>query len=469
MLLVGAVLDASRRRRPLRVLLCTSTYKALDNVFLRLRADLEEILPGSIPPMHRLRSYAQALEPEVPTELDLEVNQRNPSPDLLALRSFLEQRTGIVLVGSTPEQAYNLLTTQGSGAVQPFFDLIVIDEASQMDVSHAILAFCGAAPRCSVVLAGDPLQLPPIHKAEAPLGLEGMVGSVYSFFRDVHGIAEEMLEDNYRSNATIVDFTREAGYRTALSSYSPNLRLSLLDPLPTERPANWPAELFWSSEWGALLEPDQPATCVVYRDGRSSQSNPFEADAVASLLWLLYGRLAGRLFGERSPTTGNFIQSLDVPYTPSDFWRHAVGVVTPHRAQQGLVVSRLQSLFGHLLPDPTLIRGAVDTVERFQGQERDVMIASYALGDPDQIEEEDEFLMSLKRFNVMASRARAKLIVLLSREVTDHLSSDLDTLRESRLLKVYAERFCDASRPIELGVGVGAGQRLVPAVLRWRS
>jgi hypothetical protein len=46
----------------------------------------------------------------------------------------------------------------------------------------------------------------------------------------------------------------------------------------------------------------------------------------------------------------------------------------------------------------------VDTVERFQGQERDVIVASYALGDPDAIGDEDEFLMSLKRFNVMSSR-----------------------------------------------------------------
>ena len=52
-----------------------------------------------------------------------------------------------------------------------------------------------------------------------------------------------------------------------------------------------------------------------------------------------------------------------------------------------------------------------------------MIIASFALGDPDAIGDEDEFLMSLKRFNVMASRARAKLIVLVSREVVDHLAA----------------------------------------------
>jgi superfamily I DNA and/or RNA helicase len=93
----------------------------------------------------------------------------------------------------------------------------------------------------------------------------------------------------------------------------------------------------------------------------------------------------------------------------------------------------------------------VDTVERFQGQQRDVIIASFALDDPDAIGDADEFLMSLKRFNVMVARARAKLIVLVSREVVDHLAADLDTLRDSKLLKVFVESYCSRHRNLTLG------------------
>jgi DNA replication ATP-dependent helicase Dna2 len=106
---------------------------------------------------------------------------------------------------------------------------------------------------------------------------------------------------------------------------------------------------------------------------------------------------------------------------PDDFWRRGVGVVTPHRAQQALVLSELERAIPGARAD--LVRGAVGTVERFQGQQRDVIIVSYALGDPDAIAEEDEFLMSFNRFNVAASRARAKLIVLVSQQVISHLSS----------------------------------------------
>ena len=113
------------------------------------------------------------------------------------------------------------------------------------------------------------------------------------------------------------------------------------------------------------------------------------------------------------------------------------------------------------------IRDAVDTVERFQGQQRDVIIASYTLGDPDQIAEEEEFLMSLNRFNVIASRARAKLVVLVSQEVIGHLARDAAVLRESRLLKVYAEIFCDNSRPMNLGHLDAGTVRPVPGTFRW--
>ena len=138
-------------------------------------------------------------------------------------------------------------------------------------------------------------------------------------------------------------------------------------------------------------------------------------------------------------------------YGSRDFWSRGVGVVTPHRAQQGLVISRLEAAFagdpGH---DRVAMLGAVDTVERFQGQERDVIIATLALGDPDMIAGEAEFLYSLNRFNVLASRAKAKLIVLVSSEIVDHLPEDIAVLRDSHLLKSFADGACPSRRDITL-------------------
>jgi hypothetical protein len=463
---VGAVLGAHLARRPLRALISAFTYKAIDNVLLDVAGDLHTLLGASCP-VYRVRSRYEAAPANIGHAADVELSRHSPTNQVRQLRGALDKANGSLVVGAPPQQVHNLLTCDGGNAQAFWFDLVVIDEASQMDVAHAVLPLCGVAEGGAVVLAGDPMQLPPIHQAEAPAGLEHVVGPVYSFFEHQHNVPFSALGVNYRSNDTIVEFARQSGYLGTLTSHSPHLCVDLLAPLPAAQPLGWPASLYWAQEWCALLDPAQPATCFVYDDGRSSQRNPFEADAVAGLLWLLSGRMANQLRHERHPVTGAVIPPSTTAYTPQEFWEKAVGVVTPHRAQQGLIAQRLIDVFGATGPLAESIRGAVDTVERFQGQQRDVMVASFALGDPDQIAEEEEFLMSLNRFNVMASRARAKLIVLVSREVVDHLAGEIDVLRESRLLKVFVESFCNQARAATLGHLHGGQLRAVPGLLRW--
>jgi hypothetical protein len=468
-ILAGALLEAYRSGQALRVLICTSTHTAMDNVLIDVYGDLAAMLPNGAIEVHRLRSKWRPVEPHVPAAIDTEVNRDNPSPRVGMLQARLRQSRGLTLVGGTPEQVHNLLVLNNGTAQQEFFDLILIDEASQMDVAHAILPLAALASRGSVVLAGDPKQLPPIHQAEAPLNLEHLVGSVYHFVATQPGIAPVMLDQNYRSCACLVEFSHRADYPPTLTSFSPHLQLDLLQPLPTTQPPGWPSCLSWTAEWSALLDPSKPATCFVYREGRSSQWNQFEADAVAALVATLHGRLANQLCNERDAGSGQLRPRSNVPYSVTEFWEKAIGVVTPHRAQQGLIIGKLHQIFGGTGVPPELIRNAVDTVERFQGQQRDVILATFALGDPDAIQAEDEFLLSLNRFNVMSSRARAKLIVLVTQELVDHLSSDLDTLRGSKLLKLYVESFCSQSRQMTLCFLGRSGPQPVGGQFKWAS
>ncbi len=465
---VGAVLEAIASKRHLRVLISAFTYTAIDNVLLDVGGDLAALAPGACD-VFRIRSRYQQTPSNIAPTIDLELNRAVPSLQVRALRARLQQPMGVVVVGATSEQVHNLLTAENGPATAEFFDLILIDEASQMDVGHAILSFAGVAMGGSIVLAGDPLQLPPVQQAEAPKGLEELVGSVYRFWKELHRIPESPLSINYRSNDCIVGLARQSGYQSTLTSHSPFLELNLLAPIPTAQPASWDTRLFWTHEWAEILSPAHPAVCFVYGDGRSSQRNEFEADAVASMLLLLHGQMADQLRNENDAGTGQPIPLTTTAYSTSDFFRKAVGVVTPHRAQQGLIVTRLLQVFGATGALAEAIRESVDTVERFQGQQRDIIIASYTLGDPDQIAEEDEFLMSLNRFNVIASRARAKLVILVSQEVIGHLAHDIDVLRQSRLLKLYAESFCSNARPMLLAYIDAAGiMQSVPGTLRWR-
>ena len=457
-IVLGAVLDAHLNRQPLRLLITANTYNAIDNVLLELEKELKILLPTKPYSLYRIQSKWNPIPEEIglkyPDLINLPLNKATPSADIISFLERLNEPSEILIVGCPPQQLHNLSvagknTEKPKDTIKSWFDLIILDEASQMDVASSTLVFSKISQTGSCILAGDDLQLPPIQQAEPPKDLEDLVESTYNYFHRHQGILPNSLDVNYRSNSTLVEFTKLAGYSANLESYSKDLKLHFASDLPSHKPTDWPQQLFWTEQWNKFLDPAHPAVCFIYNDEISSQINDFEADGTAALIWLLNKHLASILeneFGTDGTVKPHLPASL---YNPSDFWKKAVGVVTPHRVQMGKIVYRLQEIFGsHSAED---IRGAVDTVERFQGQQRDVIIASFGIGDPDIIGSEDEFLYNLNRFNVLTSRARAKVVLLVTRSLLDHLSDDVKILEQSRLIKQFAEAFCQPVETITLG------------------
>jgi DNA replication ATP-dependent helicase Dna2 len=477
-IIAGAVWLAYKHKMPLRLLISSNNYTAIDNVLLGVDTELRQ-LTGKEEKVYRLFRLQSSYN-DPPAELqqhpDIEpvlVKVTQALEDIQDLQALLDVPSGIVVVAGPPQQLHNLAiaTKNKTKKATPertqrrWFDLVIIDEASQLGVADATLIVSKAAEGAAFVLAGDDKQLPPIQPATPPENLEHVVGSVYNYIRHHHQIDPYPLQINYRSCQTLVEFTKHAGYDPGLRAYHEDLRLALLAPgVPSERPDNWPQTLYWTPDWARLLDPQHPAVCFIYEDDVAGQSNQFEADSVAAMIWLLHRHMDRQLAGEHQ---GNaFAAMTGQQHDEESFWERAVGVVTPHRAQISKVVGRLQAIFpGH---NPTAIWNAVDTVERFQGQQRDVIIASFGLGDADLIRSEDEFLYSLNRFNVMASRARAKLVVMLTRSLVDHLADDGAVLEESRLLKNFAESFCQSPVPIRLGFQENGLDILRPGTLRTR-
>lgn len=466
-IILGALHEASLQGRAQRILVTAQTYEAIDQVMTQLQQDLSGGTALALPNASIARLRSALRQAPTGTVAAVDVPASLGDPGYAAVLARLAANNALTLVGATPQQVNKLLEDSG-GLTNGLFDLIIVDEASQLDVATSTLALSGLAPGGSVVIAGDPKQLPPIRKAEAPLGLEYMVGPIFEYFTGRFGVQPEVLEENYRSCQQVVELAHEAAYPRTLTAYSPGLRINLVSPIPADAqpPAGWNAGLWWSPEWAALLDPEVPVCCFVYPEGRSSQWNHFEADSVACLVSLLAGRLGG-LRNERVPPAGNVRAPGNAPYPMAEFWERGVGIVTPHRAQQALVIGRLQSLFpGN---NGAGIREAVDTVERFQGQQRDVMLATFSLGDPDAIADEAEFLLSLNRFNVMSSRARGKLIVFVSQELVDYLSADEEILKGSALLKTFVHVYCQRGRRMTLSFLANQQPQARHGKFRWRA
>ncbi|TCH97572.1 hypothetical protein EJV46_15725 [Roseococcus sp. SYP-B2431] len=424
----------------IRMLVTGPTWTAIDNVAKRMPARLRRFMAEDEFAIYRLKS-SQGDDAAVAAELrDFVCPTDQTAPRFQSLVNDLAVGPPVVLVAATSHQVANLVRKCGLSPNNKLradlFDFVLVDEASQMDVAHAIMAFSSVAPEATITVVGDDKQMPPIQPVPPPKGLEKMVGSIYDYYRNEGTAADEviptMLDRSYRSNRDIVEFVREAGYGPGLQAVNPDQRLRLLGSVPIAEPAGWPVDLEWSPAWERILDPEEPLVAVLHADDMSSQSNEGEAHAVAALVRSLWGRLAGMTGGPPNALGTNDPMDLET------FLRSGIGVVTPHRAQQATVISLLE----HALPrgpGRAALYEAVDTVERFQGQERLVMIASLGLGDVDQIRGEEEFLYSLNRFNVIASRAQAKFILLASRPLIDHIPSDPVVMRQSALIKHYAD------------------------------
>ena len=105
-----------------------------------------------------------------------------------------------------------------------------------------------------------------------------------------------------------------------------------------------------------------------------------------------------------------------------------IGVVTPHNAQKG----RLQDRLGGQV--------TANTVEKFQGGERDAIFVSATASDPDYVRAESEFLLNPNRLNVAMSRMKEKLVIIASESVFRVIPTDASGYDEAIIWKrLYGE------------------------------
>jgi hypothetical protein len=118
----------------------------------------------------RIRSGGKDGNRFLPTGSNIPGDTRDPW--YRELKGLLENPEGIVLVGTTSHQIYNFVTNRNkeNSTIAEYFDLIALDEGSQMDVGSSLPAVCAAANGARIIVAGDPMQLSPISSASKPVG-----------------------------------------------------------------------------------------------------------------------------------------------------------------------------------------------------------------------------------------------------------------------------------------------------------
>lgn len=268
---------------------------------------------------------------------------------------------GGYVIGATPFAT----RTNRLGEVE--FDTVLFDEASQVTLPLAIM---GMLVGQRYVFIGDDRQLPPVVTTlnASPLART----SIFGYLAD-RGY-DTMLTETYRLNDVLSAWPSRTFYDDMLVSapQAKGRRLGLaVDGGP----------------WDAILDPETPAVFVDLRQRNTTVRSRLEADVVVNLILTL---VEGGIGPEE------------------------IGVVTPYRAQGREI--------RNLLRRTPLNREArrkivVDTVERMQGQEREVVLVSLATSNPTFAGDLAEFFFQPERMNVTITRPRTKLVITGSSRV----------------------------------------------------
>ena len=246
------------------------------------------------------------------------------------------------------------------------FDVVVVDEAAQIPLTYASCALL-AAPR--YVLVGDHRQLGPIVQGRHPDALAAR--SVFEHLAAAY--PPVLLRTTYRMNAGVNDFPSRVFYDGQL--------------VPEARTAMARFPHVPGGPYDELFDPEHPALlALVSHEGFRTRCLP-EAQVVA-------GVVLDRIVRQRGD--------------PGD-----IAVVSPFRAQLRLIRTLVKRGLDAAGVDAAL--PVIDTVERIQGQERELVIVSLVASDPDHLAgEAAAFFYSGNRLNVTITRARTKLIIVAS-------------------------------------------------------
>jgi superfamily I DNA and/or RNA helicase len=253
-------------------------------------------------------------------------------------------------IGLTPHSLYT------SKARDLECDTLIIDEAGQMTIPLALMGMIKAK---KVIFAGDYKQLPPIVTSDKIS--DKMKQSVFQRL-----ITEEnctMLDVSFRMCKTICNFVSDLYYDGLLKPYNQNDGNKIICS-------------------DSLYSFDTPVVIKHIEDN-------------------------GKQYSEKE---AEFITSLVAEYLQKGLETSEIGILSPFRAQATAIRKSIRK--SKCIDEKHKDLIVSETVDKMQGQEKEVIIFSLTAGDEKYIKEMADFIFNPNKLNVAFSRAKSKLIIV---------------------------------------------------------
>lgn len=279
------------------------------------------------------------------------------------------------------------------------FGTLFIDEAAQ-----ALEAACWIPMKRAsrVILAGDHCQLPPTVKSIAALRA-GLGKTLMERIAENKPEVVTLLKIQYRMNDEIMRFSSDWFYGGKVES-APQIKYrSVLD---YDHPITW---IDTSNEENQITIEGEDAP----EDSASAANQNSDLNFKEQFVGESFGRINKAEAELTLLTLAEYFTKIGKQRVLEE--RIDVGIISPYRAQVQYL-KKLIKKYEFFKPYRRLI--SVNTVDGFQGQERDVILISLVRSND---EGQIGFLKDLRRMNVAMTRARMKLIILGNKDtMTKH-------------------------------------------------
>ncbi|XP_078060922.1 DNA replication ATP-dependent helicase/nuclease DNA2 [Mustelus asterias] len=339
------------------VLLTSYTHSAVDNILLKLARFKVGFL--------RLGRY-QKVHPDIRKFTDEHICRRKSIQTLTELEELYKSE---LVVATTCMGMKHPIFSQRR------FDFCIVDEASQIN-QLICLGPLFAADR--FVLVGDHQQLPPIIQSSDARAL-GMDESLFKHLEQ-NSLAVVQLNVQYRMNSTIMSLSNKLIYEGKLVCGSEQVATATLQLPKWSELAILGLQDTWLQE---ALEPNKPVCFLNTEkvpapetDEQCGLSNLTEAELVYCLTTVL----------------------LKVGCKPCN-----IGVIAPYRQQ-------LKAISAVLMRDKAFSAVEVNTVDKYQGRDKSVIIVSFVRSNSEG--KLGELLKDWRRLNVALTRPKHKLVMM---------------------------------------------------------
>ena len=296
------------------------------------------------------------------------------------------------------------------------FDVAIIDEAGQLTVPAMLGALRFAK---KFILVGDEKQLPPLvlSKEAAEQGLAVSLFSSLKVLNDEYMQKQPLtvstcvsLRTQYRMNRWIANFSSTVFYEKQLIAHSSISNRKLTFSTTAHKQ-------YIDSEAPEISRAIHPAFPLVFLDVQALATQQ-AASAEAESEGNAEDRVDKRDTYTEIKTSNEearAIRALVAALLARGIAQHDIGIIAPYRAQVANIRRHLFTNDPHLLWQalPMDAPLSVDTVDRFQGGERSIIIMSFATASEPPLESQRrEFLLNPHRLNVALTRAQCKLLLV---------------------------------------------------------